>query len=88
MKLFSEKLTKYKFIILPVFTLVEISSFILIFVEYKSPYLKVFDDAKIVAINKTISITHTLNEIIKLSLHRYLQDLKLAGKHMSFLLNN
>ena len=88
MKLFSEKLTKYKFIILSVFTLVEISSFTLLLVQYKSPYLKVFDDSKTVTINKTIAITHTLNEIIKLSLHRYSQDLKLAGKHMLFLLND
>ena len=50
--------------------------------------MKVFDDSKTVTINKTIAITHTLNEIIKLSLHRYSQDLKLAGKHMLFLLND
>ena len=88
MKLFSEKLIKYKFLVLLIFILVELAGFILLFVSYKSPYLKVFDDSKNISIEKTIAITHTLNEIFKLCLHKYLQDLKLAGIHMLFLSNN
>ena len=88
MKLFSAKLTKYKFLVLLAFCLVEIVCFIILILSYKSPYLKAFDNTKKITIEKTISITHTLNEILKLSLHIYLQDLKLVGKHMRFLSND
>ena len=40
MKLFSQKLTRYKFLILFIFILVEIAGFILLYSSYKSPYLK------------------------------------------------
>ena len=88
MKLFSEKLTKLKFSLLLAFSVLEIICFIILFISYRPLYLKVFDQAKEASINKTISITHTLNEILKLSLNEYLLDLKLAGKHMSFLAYN
>ena len=88
MKLFSEKLMRFKFLVLFIFILVEIAGFILLYASYKSPYLKIFDESKEISIEKTISITHTLNEILKVYLYRHLQDLKLVGKHMSFLSNN
>ena len=88
MKLFSEKLTKLKFSLILAFSILEIICFIILFISYKPLYLKVFDQAKEASINKTISITQTLNEILKLSLNEYLLDLKLAGKHMSFLAYN
>ena len=88
MKLFSEKLTKLKFSLLLAFSVLEIICFIILFISYRPLYLKVFDQAKEASINKTISITHTLNEILKLSLNECLLDLKLAGKHMSFLAYN
>ena len=88
MKLFSANLTKYKFIVILVSVFIKLEAIAIIFLTYKSPYLKVFDDTKEVSIEKTIVITHTINEIIKLSLIRYLEDLKLIGRHMSFLANN
>ena len=44
---------KYKFLVLSVFTFVEIANFILLIVRYKNPYLKVFEDTKEITINKT-----------------------------------
>ena len=88
MKLFSEKISKHKFIVILVSVFFKIVAIILLFTSYKSPYLKVFDDTKEVSIEKTITITHTINELIKLSLFRYIQDLKLIGRHMFFLANN
>ena len=88
MKLFSGKITKYKFILLSVFSLVEIISFIFLFNSYKPLYLKVFEQSLEVAKEKALSITNNLNEIIKLSFIRYIQDLKFIGKHMSLLSYN
>ena len=85
MKLFSEKLTKLKCALLLAFSVLEVICFLILFISYRPLYLKAFDQAKEAAIEKTISITHTLNEILKLSLNEYLLDLRLAGKHMSFL---
>ena len=88
MKLFSEKLTKYKFLLLSIFIIVEFSSFILLFISYKSIYLNVFDQTKEVAIEKAKSINLSLNQLYKLTLYKDIQDLKFIGKHMSFLANN
>ena len=88
MKLFSEKLTKYKFFFLSVFSIIEITCFILIYISYKPLYIKVFEQTKDIAIEKTLSITHSLNEIIKITFNRHILDLKFIGKHMSFLSNN
>ena len=88
MKLFSEILAKYKYLVLIVSVFFKIVAIILLFTSYKSPYLKAFDYTKEESIEKTIIITHTINELIKLSLIRYIQDLKLIGRHMLFLTNN
>ena len=85
MKLFSEKLNKFKFYLLLSFSILEIICFLILFFTYRPLYIQVFDQAKEASIEKTISITHTLNEILKIAFERYLLDLKLAGKHMSFL---
>ena len=87
MKLFSERLTKQKFIILVVLDLIEIIGFIIIIIPYKSLYLKVFDETKAISIKKAESITNGISEIIVIYLTRYLQDAKLVGKHMSFFAN-
>ena len=88
MKLFSEKLNKFKFYLLLSFSILEIICFLILFFTYRPLYIQVFDQAKEASIEKTISITHTLNEILKIAFERYLLDLKLAGKHMSFLVYN
>ena len=88
MKLFSEKLTKLKFLLFLTFSILEIICFLILFISYKPLYLKVFNQEKKASIEKTDLITNNLNEILRLSLDKYLLDLKLAGKHISFLAHN
>ena len=88
MKLFSGKLSKYQCLGLIIFCIIEIICFILLLKSYKPPYIKVFNKSKEISIEKTATITHTLTEILELSFVRYIQDLKLVGKHISFLSNN
>ena len=88
MKLFSEKLTKLKFLLFLTFSILEIICFLILFISYKPLYLKVFNQEKKASIEKTDLITNNLNEILRLSLDKYLLDLKLAGKHISFLGHN
>ena len=88
MKLFSNKLTKIKILFLIVFSILEVASFFIIYFSYKPLYTQVFNQSKEISIEKTRAITHTLSQIFELSFHRYVQDLKLIGKHMSFFSNN
>lgn len=88
MKLFSEKLSRYQCLVLIFFIIIEIICFILLITSYKPLYKRVFDKSKEVSIQKTANITHTLTEIFEFSFVRYVQDLKLIGKHMSLLSNN
>ena len=88
MKLFSEKLTQLKFLLFLTFSILEIICFLILFISYKPLYLRIFEQEKKASIEKTDSITNNLNEILRLSLDKYLLDLKLAGKHMSFLAYN
>ena len=88
MKLFSASLARYKYLALIFLGLLEILSFIIIFTKYKSIYLKIFSRIREVSIEKAINITNNINEIFKMSLIRYYLDMKLIGKHMSFLANN
>ena len=88
MKLFSEKLTRYKFYLIIVLIFVEIFSFIVLFRTYDRIYLNVFNQTTEIGTNKTLSITNNLNEIFKFNFIRYVEDLKFIGKHMSFLSDN
>ena len=88
MKLFSNKLTKTQFLFLLAFSIIEIICFLILFLSYKPIFSQVFDQSREISIQKTKSITQTLSQIFELSFHRYIQDLKLIGKHMSFLANN
>ena len=85
MKLYSEKLKKLKFLLILTFSILELICFLILFISYKPLYLNLFNQEKKASIEKTDSITNNLNEILKLSLDKYLLDLKLAGKHISFL---
>ena len=88
MKLFLVSLTKHKFLALISLCILEIISFIIIFVRHKPIYLKIFDQTKEISIGKAINITNNINEIFKMSFIRYYLDMKCIGKHMSFLANN
>ena len=88
MKLFSNKLTKTQFLFLLSFSIIEIICFFILFLSYKPIFSQVFDQSREISIKKTKSITQTLSQIFELSFHRYIQDLKLIGKHMSFFANN
>ena len=88
MKLFSNKLTKTQFFFLLAFSIIEIICFFFFFLSYKPIFSQVFDQSREISIQKTKSITQTLSQIFELSFHRYIQDLKLIGKHMSFFANN
>ena len=88
MKLFSEILKKYKFLLLFIIIFLEILCFIPLLISYKPIFSKVFEQTIEISKKKTQSITSTLNEILKYSINMHLQDLKLIGKHMSFLIND
>ena len=87
MKLISDYLNRLKIIILFTVFALEMLLFVIVINLYRPIYKKTFEITKNHTINKTISATKTLNEIIKITLYRYLCDLKLIGKHMSFLGN-
>ena len=88
MKLFLVSLTKHKFLALISLCILEIISFIVIFIRHKPIYLKIFDQTKEISIGKAINITNNINEIFKMSFIRYYLDMKCIGKHMSFFANN
>ena len=88
MKLFSVSLTKHKFLALISLCLLEIISFIIIFIKHKPIYLEIFDLVKKVSIEKAINITNNINEIFKMSFIRNYLDMKVIGRHMSFFANN
>ena len=88
MKIFSLLLTRYKLLVLITLCILEIISFIIIFVKYKPIYLKIFERIKEVPIEKAISITNSINEPFKMSFTRNYLDMKFIGKHMSLLANN
>ena len=87
MNLINEILTRIKVILLFVIIVLEVFSFGMISRSYKSVYSQTFELTKNHTINKTISAAKTLNDLLKITLYRYLCDLKLIGKHMSFLGN-
>ena len=87
MKLFSEKLSKYQWLVLIFFIIMEIICFLIIITAYKPLYKRVFDKSKEISIQKTANIIHTFTEIFESSFIRYVQDVKMVGKHMSFLTN-
>ena len=85
MKLINEKLAKFKFILFFIVILLEVLAFLIVIIMYRPIYIKTIDITKNHTINKTISATKIFNDILKIALYRYLCDLKLIGKHMSFL---
>ena len=87
MILINENLKKLKFILFIIIIALEIGLFILIMNIYIPVYKKAIEITKNYTINKTLSATKTLNDLLKISLYRYLLDLKLIGKHMAFLGN-
>ena len=87
MILINENLRKLKFILFIIVIILEIGLFILIMNLYTPIYQKAIEITKNYTINKTVSATKTLNDLLKISIYRYLLDLKLIGKHMSFLGN-
>ena len=87
MELFAEKLTNNKFLILIALGLVEIIGFIILFVSYKSLYLNVFEETKVISLNKTLEIAYSFYNVFSIYINRYIQDVKLIGRHMSFLSN-
>ena len=70
MKLFLVSLTKRKFLALISLCILEIISFIVIFIRHKPIYLKIFDQTKEISIGKAINITNNINEIFKMSFIR------------------
>ena len=88
MKIFSLLLTRYKLLVLITLCILEIISFIIIFIKYKPIYLKIFERIKKVPIEKAISITNSINEAYKMTFIRNYLDMKFIGKHMSLLANN
>ena len=85
MKLINEKLAKFKFILFFIVILLEVLAFLIVIFMYRPIYIKTIEITKNHTINKTISATKIFNDILKIALYRYLCDLKLIGKHMSFL---
>ena len=85
MKLINEKLNKFKYIFFLIVICLEVVAFLIVMNTYRPIYIKTIELTKNHTINKTISATKTLNDILKIALYRHLCDLKLIGKHMSFL---
>ena len=69
MKLFSEILKKYKFLLLFIIIFLEILCFIPLLTSYKPIFSKVFEQTIEISKKKTQSITSTLNEILKYSIN-------------------
>ena len=88
MKLYSNKLTIIQYLSLFTFIVIEILCFAFLFITYKPLFIQVYNESREISINKTKTITHTLSGNLELLFQRYIQDLKLIGKHMSFLANN
>ena len=88
MKLFSNKLTTIQILFLLAFSIIEVICFLILFASYKPLFSQIFNQSRELSIKKTKNITQTLSQIFELSFQRYFQDLKLIGKHMSFLANN
>ena len=88
MKLYSNKLTIIQYLSLFTFIVIEILCFAFLFITYKPLFIQVYNESREISINKTKTITHTLSGNLELSFQRYIQDLKLIGKYMSFLANN
>ena len=88
MKLFTNQLRKIQFLFLLAFIVIEIICFVILYISYKPLFLQVYNQSREITMEKTRAITHTLSQIFVLSFHRYIHDLKLIGKHMSFLANN
>ena len=87
MKLINEKLRKYKFILFIIIIIIEISGFIIVLNLYQPIYEKTFELTRNFTINKTLSASKTLKELSRITFYKQLCDLKLIGKHMSFLGN-
>ena len=85
MKLINETLNKLKLIIVLIIIALELCLFSIVISSYKFFYTNTLDLTKNYTINKTIDATRTLNDLLRITLYRYLCDLKLIGKHMSFL---
>ena len=87
MKLINDNLSKFKLILFVIIILIESIVFIIVLNLYKPIYQKVFELTQNYTINKTISATESIKDLWILGFNRYLCDLKLIGKHMSFLGN-
>ena len=87
MKLIHENLSRLKILVVFFIIVLESILFFIMLKLYNPIYIKTFDITKNYTINKTIYASKTLNDILKLELYRYLFDLRLIGKHMSFLGN-
>ena len=87
MKLIKENISKFKFLLFIIVIFLEVMCFSIVIFLYKPIYIQTLENTKNYTINKTISATKTLNDLQKINLYRYLCDLKLIGKHMSFLIN-
>ena len=87
MNLINEILIKIKVILFFIIIVIEAFLFGIVMTYYKFVYIRTFELTKNYTINKTISTAKTLNDLLKINLYRYLCDLKLIGKHMSFLGN-
>ena len=84
MKLFSLTLSKHKFIVIITSAILEIISLIVIFINYKPIYLKIFDQIKEISVEKAINITNSINEVFGLAFFRAFLDMKTMGKHQNF----
>ena len=87
MKLINDNLSKFKLILFVIIIIIESIVFIIVLNLYEPIYQKVFELTKNYTINKTISATESIKDFWILEYNRYLCDLKLIGKHMSFLGN-
>ena len=87
MKLINEKLTKYKLILFIIIIIIEVLGLIIVLNLYKPIYEKTFELTRNFTINKTLSAAKTLRELSRMTFYKQLCDLKLIGKHMSFLGN-
>ena len=87
MKLINENLAGFKLILFIIVIIIESLGFIIVLNLYKPIYKKTFELTRNYTINKTLSTVKILKNLSILSFNRNLCDLKLVGKHMSFLGN-
>ena len=87
MKLINENLARFKLIVFIILVIIESIALFLVLHLYKPIYLNTFELTKNFTINKTITATRTLKDLSIINYNRHLCDLKLIGKHMSFLGN-